>query len=68
MNAKDSSITMLRQFFPMITFQKTTSVQKPQPGAVKEKVLERKRGSLFDLFAVDIIAILKYAAPDGSMS
>ena len=52
----------------MITFQKTTSVQKPQPGAVKEKVLERKRSFLFDLFAVDIIAILKYAAPDGSMS
>ena len=68
MNAKDSSITMLRQFFPMITFQKTTSVQKPQPGAVTEKVLERKRSFLFDLFAVDIIAILKYAAPDGSTS
>ena len=38
MNAKDSSITMLRQFFLMITFQKTTSVQKTSArGALKQK-------------------------------
>ena len=37
MNANDSSITMLRLFCPMITFQKTCSGQKHHPGPVKAK-------------------------------